>query len=275
MKQAKDAEREVQADMQSRMDSVPHAITFFERSVYSSRLVFAENSFESGYITPTEWALYCDWTNYIYKTVKELKLDGIIYLQCDPKVCSERMNKRSRSEEGGVPLEYLIALHDKYENWLNGWMEIKDSAKWATPPRRKRVCSNEKESGESLVISNITGIHSVVERTLHDVPVLVLNCSEEFKENSENRDRLVNSVRDWLATRIVAGPRKDDTDEQGDDNVFADITNKPANKQLFKSPAPQKASKITEIEPDDEENDQKHATLPSNFKKIVPTTVTD
>ena len=106
MKQAKDAEREVQTDMQQRMDSVPHAITFFERSVYSSRLVFAENSFESGYITPTEWALYCDWTNYIYKTVKELKLDGIIYLQCDPKVCSERMNQRSRSEEGGVPIEY-------------------------------------------------------------------------------------------------------------------------------------------------------------------------
>lgn len=98
---------------------------------------------------------------------------------------------------------YLIALHDKYENWLNGWMEIRDSAKWATPPKKKREkqCSGEKESADSLVLSNITGIHSVVERTLHDVPVLVLNCSEEFKENSENRERLVNSVRTWLATR--------------------------------------------------------------------------
>lgn len=279
MKQAKDAEREVQADMANRMDSVPHAITFFERSVYSSRLVFAENSFESGYITPTEWALYCDWTNYIYKTVKELKLDGIIYLQCDPKVCSERMTKRSRSEEGGVPLEYLIALHDKYENWLNGWMEIRDSAKWATPPKKKREkqCSGEKESADSLVLSNITGIHSVVERTLHDVPVLVLNCSEEFKENSENRERLVNSVRTWLATRIVAGPRKDDMDEQGDDNVFADITNKQTNnKQLFKSPTPKKTAKLTELQPDDEENEevQKHSNLPTNFKKS-PTTVKD
>ena len=96
---------------------------------------------------------------------------------------------------------YLIALHDKYENWLNGWMEIRDSAKWATPPRRKKTKSSEKESGESLVISKISGIHSVVERTLQDVPVLVLNCTEEFKENSENRERMVSSVRDWLGTR--------------------------------------------------------------------------
>jgi hypothetical protein len=172
-----------------------------------------------------------------------------------------------------VPLEYLIALHDKYENWLNGWMEIRDSAKWATPPRRKRdkQISGEKESADSLVLSNITGIHSVVERTLHDVPVLVLNCSEEFKENSENRERLVNSVRTWLATRIVAGPRKDDMDEQGDDNIFADITNKQTNsKQLFKSPTPKKTAKLTELQPDDEENEgevQKHSNLPTNFKK--------
>ena len=81
-------------------------------------------------------------------------------------------------------------------------MEIKDSAKWATPPRRKRACgNNEKDSADSLELSKLTGIHSVVERTLHDVPVLVLNCSEEFKENSENRERMVNSVRDWLSTR--------------------------------------------------------------------------
>lgn len=149
MKQAKDAEREVQADMTERLDSTPNAITFFERSVYSSRLVFAENSFESGFMSSTEWAIYCDWTNFLLKTVKELKLDGIIYLQCDPKVCSERMAKRSRSEEGGVPLEYLLALHDKYEHWLNGWMSIRDTAKWATPPRRKpKNSTDEKESGE-------------------------------------------------------------------------------------------------------------------------------
>merc|ERR1712066_1081369 len=134
--------------------------------------------------------------------------------------------------------------------------------------------SSEKESGESLVISKISGIHSVVERTLQDVPVLVLNCSEEFKENSENRERMVNSVRDWLSTRIVAGPRKDEADEQGDENVFADITNK-ANKQLFKTA--KKSDKLTEIQPDDgdddddEENDQNLSELPNNFKKVPVT----
>lgn len=61
-------------------------------------------------------------------------------------------------------------------------------------------------------------------------------------------------------------------DEQGDDNVFADIT----NKQLFKSPTPKKTAKLTELQPDDEENEevQKHSNLPTNFKKS-PTTVKD
>ena len=73
--------------------------------------------------------------------------------------------------------------------------------------------------------------------------------------------------------RIVAGPRKDDTDEQGDEQVFADITNK-ANKQLFKTA--KKSDKLTEAQPDDdddddEENDQNLSKLPNNFKKVPVT----
>lgn len=175
MQQAIDAEKIVQLDqLHENADSTAPVITFFERSVYSSRLVFAENSFESAYLDTTEWALYCDWSSYLLKTVKQLKLDAIIYLQCDPKVCGERMKIRSRNEEASVPQEYLNQLHEKYESWLNGWMKEKPV----------KVDKNE--------------IHCTVKRALSDVPILILNCSEEFEHNPDRRNTLVNEVKDFL-----------------------------------------------------------------------------
>lgn len=33
--------------------------------------------------------------------------NGFIYLRAEPETCHRRMQRRNRSEEGGVPLEYL------------------------------------------------------------------------------------------------------------------------------------------------------------------------
>ena len=46
-------------------------------------------------------------------------LAGIVYLKCDPNVCAKRIQKRNRSEECGIPLDYLNLLHNKHEEWLN------------------------------------------------------------------------------------------------------------------------------------------------------------
>ena len=49
----------------------------------------------------TEWDIYNEWTNYVFKNSPELKLDGIIYLRADPTM------KRGRLDEPGVTLDYL------------------------------------------------------------------------------------------------------------------------------------------------------------------------
>ena len=83
MKQALDADRSVVAEMEKLAEnnlsdsealgnSNFSAITFFERSVYSSRMVFAENCYESGDLGMCEWSIYCDWSNYLIKSVKVL-----------------------------------------------------------------------------------------------------------------------------------------------------------------------------------------------------------
>lgn len=175
MQQAIDAEKLVQTEILHDNSSAP-VITFFERSIYSSRLVFAENGFESSYLDTTEWALYCDWSSYLLKTVKQLKLDAIIYLQCDPKTCGERMKIRSRNEEASVPQEYLNQLHEKYETWLgkDGWNQ------------------------EKPVKIDKTEIHATVKKALSDVPILVLDCTEEFEHDPKRRDKLVTKVKDFL-----------------------------------------------------------------------------
>ena len=41
-----------------------------------------------------------------------------MYIRTDPEVCLERLRRRARSEEAGVPLSYLKSLHKHYEDWL-------------------------------------------------------------------------------------------------------------------------------------------------------------
>ena len=41
-----------------------------------------------------------------------------MYLRSSPEVVYERIQKRNRSEESTVSLEYLKQLHEAYENWL-------------------------------------------------------------------------------------------------------------------------------------------------------------
>lgn len=205
MQQANDAQRQIQADAdlhESPSSSPP--ITFFERSVYSSRLVFAENSFESGYLDTTEWALYCDWSSFLLKTVKQLKLDGIIYLQCQPSICVERMKKRSRDEESAVPLAYLTALHEKYESWLNGWMQ-----------NRQNLTVSELKQSQDL--------HLEVKRALMDVPVLVLNCDLEFESDFSRRDQMVQQVKKFLID--IQKDNDDGIDENINHDVHNDIPN--------------------------------------------------
>ena len=60
----------------------------------------------------------CRFNPLVDRIIPSLRPDGFIYLKADPDVCSERMARRNRSEEGGVKLEYLEQLHNMHEQWL-------------------------------------------------------------------------------------------------------------------------------------------------------------
>ena len=111
---------------------------FYERSPVSNRFVFTSIQHQQGKMQDIELKLF----ESIYDNIAWTP-DLIIYIKTDPEVSMERMIKRGRQCEMGVPLEYLKAVHDRYEAILNNpARESKDSGVLsdAYMPVDKRQC---------------------------------------------------------------------------------------------------------------------------------------
>lgn len=91
-------------------------IQIMERSWFSDRYCFAQMLHQSGKIDDLGWAVYGQmWDWYLRNTDVPL---GFIYLKVAPELCLQRLKQRNRSEEAGVPLEYLQQLHECHERLL-------------------------------------------------------------------------------------------------------------------------------------------------------------
>jgi deoxyadenosine/deoxycytidine kinase len=88
-----------------------------ERSIFTDRNVFAKTCLEDGYISNIEWMDYIGWFDWLSDEFK-IQPKGFIYLRCDPTVSYERIQKRNRSGESTISLDYLKKLHEKHEDWL-------------------------------------------------------------------------------------------------------------------------------------------------------------
>jgi deoxyadenosine/deoxycytidine kinase len=129
--------------------------------VISDRVCFAKNCHASGVMTDMEYNIYCDFHSFITQSNSGLDIDAIVYLQAEPDVCMSRLKSRNRSEEEGVPLEYLKSLHACHEDWL---------------------------------------VHRTVECPgfTDDIPVLTLDCNVDFKKNAGHLDLLLEQTRTFV-----------------------------------------------------------------------------
>jgi len=130
-----------------------------ERSLYSGHYCFARNGYLQGFLDEAEWVLYNKWFNFLVEQHCRTP-HGFIYLQSDPKICYERTKKRSRSGEETIPLAYLEQIHEQHEQFL-----IKK--------------------------------HGIMP-ALKEVPVLVLNVSEEFESNPDIIQEYVEKINDFM-----------------------------------------------------------------------------
>ena len=68
---------------------------------------------EDGNMTDDEWGIYADTFGAMKRFLRYP--DVFLYLRTKPEICFDRMKRRARSEEAGVPLEYLKRIHEKHE----------------------------------------------------------------------------------------------------------------------------------------------------------------
>ncbi|ETE66599.1 Thymidine kinase 2, mitochondrial, partial [Ophiophagus hannah] len=92
-------------------------IRMMERSIHSAKYIFVENLYRSGKMPEVDYVILTEWFDWILKNMN-VSVDLIVYLQTSPGMCYQRLKRRCREEEKVIPMEYLEAIHQLYEDWL-------------------------------------------------------------------------------------------------------------------------------------------------------------
>jgi len=88
-----------------------------ERSLAADKRIFAKMLYDDGKIDDVCYQIYQKFYN---EFSDELGLNGIVYIDADAEVCKERVEKRSRQGEDGIPLEYLQKCKKYHDDWMSG-----------------------------------------------------------------------------------------------------------------------------------------------------------
>ena len=78
-----------------------------------------ETLYQQGKLTDIEKAVLAEWHQYLTTNPRlDFKVDLIIYLRTSPEIAFSRIQKRQRTEENHISLDYIKTLHHLHENWL-------------------------------------------------------------------------------------------------------------------------------------------------------------
>jgi deoxycitidine kinase/deoxyguanosine kinase len=109
--------KEWQADCKLNPEKAKHNIFITERCVETDYNVFAKMLHDDNSLDKLEWDLYRQWYRFLIQS-SNVEVEGIIYVNCSPKKCLERITHRAREGESIIPLDYLTNLHNYHKNWI-------------------------------------------------------------------------------------------------------------------------------------------------------------
>ncbi|MFC3881395.1 deoxynucleoside kinase [Algoriphagus namhaensis] len=97
--------------------------TIQDRTIYEDAYIFAANLYKSGYLSQRDYESYLSLFHSMLPHVKAPDL--LIYLKADiPKLVGQ-IEKRGRSYETTMRIDYLKHLNEHYEEWIGGYREGK------------------------------------------------------------------------------------------------------------------------------------------------------
>lgn len=97
--------------------------TIQDRTIYEDAYIFAANLYKSNLLTERDYANYKSLFDSMISHVKAPDL--LIYLKADiPKLVGQ-IEKRGRSYETAMRIDYLKNLNSHYEEWIAGYKEGK------------------------------------------------------------------------------------------------------------------------------------------------------
>lgn len=97
--------------------------TIQDRTIYEDAYIFAANLYKSNLLTERDYANYKSLFDSMISHVKAPDL--LIYLKADiPKLVGQ-IEKRGRSYETAMRIDYLKNLNSHYEDWIAGYKEGK------------------------------------------------------------------------------------------------------------------------------------------------------
>ena len=97
--------------------------TIQDRTIYEDAYIFAANLYKSNLLTERDYANYKSLFDSMISHVKAPDL--LIYLKADiPKLVGQ-IEKRGRSYESAMRIDYLKNLNSHYEEWIAGYKEGK------------------------------------------------------------------------------------------------------------------------------------------------------
>ena len=157
----------------------PHVdVIIIERSLCADKNIFMNMLHDDGIVENMEYNIYNKWYD---EFIKDYRVDAVIYMDSDPDVCLERIKKRSRTGESGIPLEYLSKCRDYHTKWL-----------------LQNSCNH-------VTLDNYMTIHTVTHEE-YSYPVLHVNSNTDTNYEPHNYEsttignQWLQSIRDFIYT---------------------------------------------------------------------------
>lgn len=100
----------------SKIDATMDATIITERSLNTDKMVFAKMLYDSGKIEHINHQVYLSWFDMF---ATELPISKTVYVKTSPEICHKRIQKRSRTGEENISLEYLKECDAYHDNMIS------------------------------------------------------------------------------------------------------------------------------------------------------------